>query len=231
MRFSKIVTNHERVKNLTTAFLLLKQMADERTEQWRIVYEELDKLRAANERQHHLLTCLEYRHILEHLPPARLTGDATARWQKLWEEIVNKELDLLFQGNPGPRTLTSLFKDKVDKLSGPKKQAVQTEITRQLAVPQVVENIALNINNQPQRVAQDRILYKEWPGYRRGHDLYAELSHSIHNYGDRYKICRTNWPQMDLQMLQWLQPTSLLGVRDDEDVDWTTERRARSIPK
>ena len=111
----------------------------------------------------------------------------------LWEEIVNEELDFQLLSDFGSRNLTLLFQSKVKDLSRARRTAVQNEITNQMRnttiQPMRPKNSAMNINNDPVNISNNvKIPYDEWPGYRRGQDMYSDLSEAIHGSGKKYEF-------------------------------------------
>ncbi|CAG9993553.1 unnamed protein product [Clonostachys byssicola] len=217
------------VTSWAEAFKKLKLSAEERASKWGAIYQEIETLRGTIEEQRQIITCLEYRHILEHLPPDRVPGKGGPKWMNLWEEVVNQELDLQLQGDFGPRALTPLFEKKVKDLSKARCQAVTNEINRQIGLAQAPTNIAQEINARSKKPkGEDKIPYKEWPGYRRGEDMYSDLSEMIHGYGKKYEFQATNWPKLERHILEWLKPSSA-AAREGKEIIWEDERLEKKI--
>ena len=77
--------------------------------------------------------------------------------------------------------------------------------------------------------------YENWPGYKRGLQLYGELSGTIHQYNDTsrqlYNIKDSNWSRSDRAILAALQPSNFVTLPDgSSDVDWDQERRKHGLP-
>ncbi|KAH7361334.1 hypothetical protein BKA66DRAFT_573494 [Pyrenochaeta sp. MPI-SDFR-AT-0127] len=220
----------------------LRLIAQQKMQQWGVVYQEIENLRSTIEEQRQVITCLEYRHLLEHLPPDRIRGrNSGPRWMLLWDEIVNDELDLQLVGDFGPRHLTPLFQVKVMDLSAARRALVQTEIANQhaaaiqataaagiLATVTRPSRIAKRVNSDPANIALGNCIpYREWPGYARGRDLFSELSETIHGYGKKYEFQATNWSKSEQHILAWLKPTKFRP--DERDVAWAEDRAEKKI--
>ncbi|CAH0018170.1 unnamed protein product [Clonostachys rhizophaga] len=234
--FARMDTGTQAITTWPEAFQRLKLSAEERSSKWGAIYQEIETLRGTIEEQRQIITCLEYRHILEHLPPDRVPGKGGPKWMNLWEEVVNQELDLQLLGNFGPRALTPLFEKKVKDLTRARLQAITNEINRQITVAQAngrlpakPMNIAQEINAAPNNIYGGvKVPYKEWPGYRRGEDMYSDLSEMIHGYGKKYEFQATNWPKLERHILEWLKPSSA-AARDGEEIIWEDERLEKKI--
>ncbi|KAH7077507.1 hypothetical protein BKA63DRAFT_489082 [Paraphoma chrysanthemicola] len=132
--FSSLTTKGPILKTKLESMSRLQDFAQEKAKYWGVVYREMEILRKTIEEQQQAITCMEYRQILERLPPSRIPGEGGPKWIALWDEIVNEELDLMVTGNFGPRLLTPLFEYKVKHLSKNQRHMVQVEISRQASV-------------------------------------------------------------------------------------------------
>ncbi|CAH0044102.1 unnamed protein product [Clonostachys solani] len=234
--FARMDTGTQAIFSWPEAYQRLKLSAEERASKWGAIYQEIETLRGTIEEQRQIITCLEYRHILEHLPPDRVPGKGGPKWMNLWEEVVNQELDLQFLGDFGPRALTPLFEKKVKDLSNARRQAIAKEINRQITVAQAngllpakPASIAQSVNVDHTNIHGGvKIPYKEWPGYRRGEDMYSDLSEMIHGYGKKYEFQATNWPKLERHILEWLKPSSATAGEGKEIV-WEDERQEKKI--
>ncbi|MCJ1428463.1 hypothetical protein MMC29_006373 [Sticta canariensis] len=91
----------------------LREISFIKTEQSKILYEAIEKQRTEIALQQQIITCLEYRFALEHLPQ-RDTSEvkilskpsATSAWQRMWTLAVERELEEMIDDyiktfNPG----------------------------------------------------------------------------------------------------------------------------------
>ena len=133
----------------------------------RILYDDIDELRTTFEERQHVLNCLEHRHGLEQLTsPTESPRNSTQRWPRLWEEVVNQELDFLPQGYFGPRTLTPIFECKFKDLSRRMRNAVEAQITNGICSG----SQSYARGHDACTTMEDLILNKIWTDYRRGHN-------------------------------------------------------------
>lgn len=188
------------------------------------ILEEIERLRDTVEAQSQIITSLGYRRLIEQLPN-RLYYDRTlalqpyektyARyWREVWEGLVVQELNNMINIPPGtsatpPRPLTHLLDHSF-------------EIWRKRGRNRFA--IAVPSND-----------YRDWPGYKRGLQLYGELSGTIHQYNDPstqpYNIKDSNWSRSDRAILAALQPSNFVTLPDGlSDVDWDQERRKHGLP-
>jgi hypothetical protein len=139
-----------------------------RREQFRPIYDEMQRLRSDIEKQRKTLTCIEYRRVLESLPDEtrHKAGSATKRWQAAWKDMVEAELRKLVQNSPRslefqPGPLTDLLQHDF-------------EFWRK--------------RNQKAATSVPTTEYETWSGYRRGYDLYGELSANIHQFDSTLRL-------------------------------------------
>lgn len=188
------------------------------------ILEEIGRLRDTVETQRQIITSLGYRRLIEHLPN-KLHYDrnlalksheqnSTRYWCETWRGLVVQELTNMINKPPGtpaipPRPLTQLFNYNFEAWRNKTKNKSAT------AVP-------------PSE-------YENWPGYKRGLQLYGELSGTIHQYNDTsrqlYNIKDSNWSKSDRVILTALQPSHFVTLPDgSSDVDWDKERQKHGLP-
>lgn len=123
------------------AIQMLREMSFSRNEQSKILYEAIEKQRTEIALQQQMITCLEYRFALEHLPQMDTSEmktmskpSATSAWQRMWTLAVEGELEKNDQGlhqtsqsgtsiycsnhSPSSRSDASSARDSCDPISG-----------------------------------------------------------------------------------------------------------------
>ena len=104
-RFVEVKTGRKGVK-YREAGRILREISFVKNEQSKILYEAIEKQRTEIALQQQIVTCLEYRHVLECLPQKRFpamvklpgTDSGTGAWQKMWRLAVEDELDRMIEG-------------------------------------------------------------------------------------------------------------------------------------
>ena len=208
----------------TNCFQQLLNTGAAKSQHLQPILEEIGRLRDTVETQRQIITSLGYRRLIEHLPN-KLHYDSTLAlqpyeknstryWCEIWRGLVVHELNNMINKPPGtpatpPRPLTQLFKYNFEAWRNKTKNKLAT------AVP-------------PSE-------YENWPGYKRGLQLYGELSGTIHQYNNTsrqlYDIKDSNWSKSDRVILAALQPSHFVTLPDgSSDVDWDQERRKHGLP-
>ncbi|KAH7323278.1 hypothetical protein B0I35DRAFT_510443 [Stachybotrys elegans] len=224
--FTELVAGLTMEKQLLSLELCLdnlKQSAATRIRSLEPIYKEIQILRDTVERQNQIITSLQYRRYMEHipnkahysnnskLPPKEQSDSSTRYWKEVWIDLVELELSKMLSPSSvttSPRPLTSLFQSEFDywkrKQKGPLPKSV------------------------PQSV------YMGWTSYRRGVMLYGEVSGNIHQYigtsQSLYDIKESNWSNSERSLLAALKPSCFQTVDGVKDVDWTKERIQQGLP-
>ena len=205
-------------------FYLLEKTGAAKSQHLQPILEEIERLRDTVETQRQIITSLGYRRLIEHLPNRSHYDktlalqshqkNSTRYWSEIWRGLVVQELNNMINKPPGtpvtpPRPLTQLFNYNFEAWRNKAKNKSAT------AVP-------------PSE-------YENWPGYKRGLQLYGELSGTIHQYNDTsrqlYNIKDSNWSKSDRVILAALQPSNFVTLPDgSSDVDWDKERQKHGLP-
>ena len=220
--FTEMMTGQGVEKDLTLkqCFARLSTTGAARIQHLKPLFEQMQTLRKTVDRQRQIITSLEYRRLLEHIPkqsyyiralnltsPRQQTG--TRFWQAAWKNWVEKELQIMMTTGSAPSPLAELFKYSLDDWKSKK-------------------------GNQNKTSVHDTN-FEEWPCYKRGLQLYGELSSNIHKYDDMkfspYDIDDSNWSRSERIMLKALKPKHWEKSPDGEilDVNWTKERAVRGL--
>ena len=205
-------------------FYHLSKTGAARNQHLQPILEEIGRLRDTVETQRQIITSLGYRRLIEHLPNKSHYDRAlalqpheknsTRYWCEIWRGLVVQELNNMINKTPGtpatqPRPLTQLFHYNFGSWRNKGQNKLAT------AVP-------------PSE-------YEKWPGYKRGLQLYGELSVTIHQYNDTsrqlYNIKDSNWSNSDRVILAALQPSHFVTLPDgSSDVYWDEERKKHGLP-
>lgn len=82
----------------------LRDLAVKRSNQWSILYKKIEENDSEITRQKQIITCLEYRHVLENLPNKNCSHvvakgySATSVWKETWKLAVELELEDMIRG-------------------------------------------------------------------------------------------------------------------------------------
>ena len=102
--------------NFRDAINSLREISKRRDPQLRYLYDEIQTLRAEIATHERIITCLEYRHVLESLPQKSSlknngllakTKDATTIWKHTWKLAVEKQLTAMLEAKIDERIVAS----------------------------------------------------------------------------------------------------------------------------
>lgn len=206
---------------------VLRDLAGKRSNQWSILHNEMKEKDSEITRQKQIITCLEYRHVLENLPNKSCShfvakGDsATSRWKETWKLAVELKLDNMISDHiisrnpsqPGttppapPSRLRPLLQRDFDFWA-----------SKRLAKASIPAP-GVSTTSSPLLVQHYQPPYVEWSIYQRGATLYNELSSTIHGYGEFYETDESSWAKSDRLIFGWLRP----NVNPGFEVDWDQE--------
>ena len=238
--FAILITGDE-PKNAKVAINNLKQTGINRQQQWEILYTTIEKLRAELEEKRKIVTCLQYRHVLEKLPKKNSTaftnlrpginpGGSTGDWQTTWQLADKAELDIVIEEYnistgavvgparcaPASRLLSRLLQHDFDHRISNWRRILPRPARGAPPPPPPV----LIITNLSQ--------WTEWPSIEKGKNLYSSLSSNIHNFGKSYDVHEINWSSQEKLLFDWLKPKAFDG---EGNVDWDDEwNNSKSLP-
>lgn len=225
--------------NFAEAIQILRATSIERR-RWSFLLDELQRLRDQNSYHEQIITCLQYRHVLECLPnkdvikrELKLTPStgATSIWQHTWKLAVKAEVKIMLQNHINQINGAAGKAPSTGAASGAR--AATTASVRPLT--SVLENDfrywALanrqSIVNMAGKAKVGGVPYQTWPSYIRGDGLYNELSSNIHSYGKSYEVKDHVWLRSERMILKWLRPKV---DQNTGEVDWSAEWSSKGLP-
>lgn len=181
-----------------------------------------------NNEQREIITALEFRHLIEHLPPNPYKDkiNATDRWLAFWEDAVRTEY---LPPTPTDHPLKGLVNEKVfPPLSGPLvESSTKQPVTRNSTGQPVDRDFIKGTINEGGEKAQM---------YRLGKELFGIMSKNIHAYETKgkgkegYGIGSDHWGKAVRDILKRLVPVEYDRDDDNNDVvNWERERK-RYVP-
>lgn len=219
-------------KRPTFCFEQLMKTGAAKSQQFDLMYAEIQRLRDMVERQNQVITSLEYRRLLENLPNKghydkvlRLTlpkdKTATKYWKATWKDLVEQETRLMIQSTSAQPAAATTAKTK-----RPLSDLFESDFQYWLLK---------NPNSKASSVPEQD--FRAWSAYNGGEKLYSELSSTIHQYdgssGEPYDFKLTNWSRSDRLILAALRPDKAYIITNSDgvwDVKWDKERKRQALP-
>lgn len=222
--------------NFQQGIQMLREMSVVKNEQFKILYEEIEKQRTEITLQQQIITCLEYRHVLKNLPNrkheviVKKDTDATSLWKVTWKLAVESELENMIKDHIISNIQEPGSGSQSDHTSSSFRPLIQRDFNywanKKLSQATSLEGSHPGTKHDLFHLRRYNPLYHEWSIYQRGLTLYNELSSTIHQYGKSYKVYENNWAKSDRLIFKWLKP----DINTIEEVNWDREWLQRGLP-
>ena len=214
----------------------LRETSVVKNEQFKILYEEIEKQRTEITLQRHIITCLEYRQALENLPNRKCEAitkkgtDATSLWKAMWKLATEIELENMIKDHIILET-PELASEPLSKLSSSRlrpliKRDFDYWASKKLGQATSLEVARPGIRHDLPHLRRYNPPYQDWSVYQRGLTMYNELSSTIHRYGKSYKVHENVWAISDRLIFEWLKP----DIDSVGEVNWDREWFQRGLP-
>ena len=254
------VVSGVRPKNFYDAIQTLREITKQRSQQYKHLYDEIKTMRAEIALHKQIITCLEYRHVLESLPNkdaliSKLSlnsadlKDASPTWKHTWRLAVETELAAMLQDVINTRVAASSGAPTATSAPPPTGPAPSPSPAAGPAAstpppPRLTtllrQEFDLWVHRHPKPMAAmvasgapnvSNIDYSDWRSYQRGRQLYGELSTNIHTYGKTYDVNDGSWLKTDALILHWLKPKVSKDDGEVTGVTWDDEWTSRGLPR